>query len=47
MRAGFRYADYGFGWDLASAPIELRDAFERYLYELGKCVLQKYACFEE
>ena len=32
---------------LASAPIELRDAFERYLYELGKCVLQKYACFEE
>lgn len=32
---------------LASAPIELRDAFERYLYELGKCVLQKYNCFEE
>lgn len=32
---------------LASAPIELRDAFERYLYELGKCVLEKYDCFEE
>lgn len=32
---------------LASAPIELRDAFERYLYELGKCVLEKYGCFEE
>ena len=32
---------------LASAPIELRDAFERYLYELGKCVLKKYGCFEE
>lgn len=32
---------------LAAAPIELRDAFERYLYELGKCVLQKYGCFEE
>ena len=32
---------------LASAPIALRDAFERYLYELGKCVLEKYGCFEE
>ena len=32
---------------LAGAPIELRDAFERYLYELGKCVLEKYGCFEE
>ena len=32
---------------LASAPIELRDAFERYLYALGKCVLEKYGCFEE
>ena len=32
---------------LASAPIELRDAFERYLYELGTCVLEKYHCFEE
>jgi sugar phosphate isomerase/epimerase len=32
---------------LASAPLELRDAFERYLYELGKCVLEKYGCFEE
>lgn len=32
---------------LSSAPIELRDAFERYLYDLGKCVLEKYGCFEE
>lgn len=32
---------------LISAPIELRDAFERYLYDLGKCVLEKYGCFEE
>ena len=32
---------------LATAPIELRDAFERYLYELGKCILEKYDCFEE
>ena len=32
---------------LSSAPIELRDSLERYLYELGKCVLQKYGCFEE
>ena len=32
---------------LAAAPLELRDAFERYLYELGKCVLEAYHCFEE
>ena len=32
---------------LAVAPIGLRDAFERYLYELGKCVLSTYGCFEE
>ena len=32
---------------LASAPIELRDAFERYLYEMGKCILTNYNCFEE
>ena len=32
---------------LASAPLELRMAFETYLYELGKCVLTKYNCFEE
>jgi sugar phosphate isomerase/epimerase len=32
---------------LASAPIELRDAFERYLYEMGKCILEKYGCLEE
>ena len=32
---------------LADAPIELRDAFEQYLYNLGKVILQKYNCFEE
>lgn len=32
---------------LAKAPLELRDAFERYLYELGRCVLEAYNCFEE
>ena len=32
---------------LASAPLALRDAFERYLYELGKCILETYGCFEE
>ena len=32
---------------LKAAPIELRDAYERYLYELGKCILEKYDCFEE
>ena len=32
---------------LESAPIELRDAYEHYLYERGKCILEKYNCFEE
>ncbi len=32
---------------LLSAPLGLRDAFEGYLYALGKCVLQTYGCFEE
>ena len=32
---------------ITDAPLELRAAFERYLYELGKCILQKYGCFEE
>ena len=32
---------------LFDPPLELRDAFERYLYELGKCILEKYDCFEE
>ena len=31
---------------LKAAPIELRDAYERYLYALGKCILEKYNCFE-
>ena len=31
---------------LASAPLALRDAAERYLYELGKVVLETYGCFE-
>ena len=32
---------------LAGAPLALKDAAERYLYELGRCVLQAYDCFEE
>ncbi len=32
---------------LAAAPIELRDAFERYLWEMGKCILEAYGSFEE
>ncbi len=32
---------------LAAAPLALRDAYERYLYELGRCVLTEYGCFEE
>ena len=38
---------YGRSTKLASAPIELRDAFERYLYDLGKCVLTTYGVYEE
>lgn len=32
---------------LAEAPLSLRRAAERYLYELGRCVLEAYGCFEE
>ena len=32
---------------LLSAPLALRCAAERYLYELGKCLLDTYHCFEE
>ena len=32
---------------LAKAPLELKKAAERYLYELGKVVLESYGCFEE
>ena len=32
---------------LASAPLALKKAYEKYLYELGKCVLEAYGCFEE
>jgi len=39
--------EYSRSTRLLKAPIELRDAFERYLYELGKCILEKYDCFEE
>lgn len=32
---------------LQKAPLSLKRAAERYLYELGKCVLKAYGCFEE
>ena len=32
---------------LAGAPLSLRCAYERYLYDLGRCVLEAYDCFEE
>ena len=32
---------------LASAPLALRCSYERYLYDLGRCVLEAYGCFEE
>jgi sugar phosphate isomerase/epimerase len=31
---------------LADASLELRRAFEAYLYQLGKCVLETYGCYE-
>lgn len=32
---------------LATPPLAARDALDRYLYEIGKCILQAYDCFEE
>ena len=32
---------------LLRAPLSLKCAAERYLYELGRCVLETYGCFEE
>lgn len=32
---------------LAKAPLALKKAAERLLYEVGKCVLETYGCFEE
>ncbi len=32
---------------LSTAPLELRNAFQQYLYKLGECVLKTYNCFEE
>ncbi len=32
---------------LAQAPLSLKFAAEKYLYELGRCVLEAYGCFEE
>ena len=32
---------------LAKAPLSVRLAADRYMYELGKCILQAYDCFEE
>ena len=32
---------------LQKAPLALKRAYERYLYEMGKCILEAYDCFEE
>ncbi|MBE6559027.1 MAG: sugar phosphate isomerase/epimerase [Ruminococcaceae bacterium] len=32
---------------LAKAPLALKQAAERYMYEMGKCILETYGCFEE
>ena len=38
---------YGGDTRLASAPLALRDAFEEYLYKMGKCILESYGCYED
>ncbi len=32
---------------LLAAPLELKQAAERFLYEMGKCILSRYGCLEE
>ncbi len=32
---------------LAKAPLSLKFAYEKYLYALGKCILEAYDCFED
>jgi hypothetical protein len=32
---------------LLHTPLALKRAAETYMYELGKCVLETYGCFEE
>ena len=32
---------------LQAAPLALKRAYERYLFEMGKCILEAYDCFEE
>lgn len=32
---------------LLSAPLELKRAAERFIYEMGKCILARYNCLEE
>lgn len=32
---------------LSNAPLALKQAAERFLYEMGKCMLEAYGCFEE
>ena len=32
---------------LAAAPLALKRAAERFLYETGRCILESYGCFEE
>lgn len=32
---------------LATAPLSLKQAAEKLLYEVGRCVLERYGCFEE
>ncbi len=45
--AASKKREYANDTRLASATLEMRDAFERFLYLLGKNILEKYDCFEE
>lgn len=31
---------------LQKAPLSMKRAYERYLFEAGKCILEAYDCFE-
>ena len=45
--AGSKKREYEKDTRLLEAPLELRDSFEKFLYTLGKTILEKYDCFEE
>ena len=45
--AGYRKRQFEEDTHLLRAPLELRIKGEALLYEIGKCILTTYDCFEE